>query len=96
MKFWKQTLRYRIVRNEKKGLLTGKKSFCKETENFLPSGKKQSFALNYLKFGRLIATTTHPAAVRAICICADGRNIHRFYCFLFQAFPETTAKPRII
>ena len=45
----KQTLRYRIVRNEKKGSLTVKKSFCKETENVLPSGKKQLFALNYLK-----------------------------------------------
>ena len=25
-----------------------------------------------------------------------GKNIHRFYCFLYQTFSETTAKPRII
>ena len=34
------------MRKENKGLLTGKKSFCKEAENFFPSGKKQLFALN--------------------------------------------------
>ena len=28
-----------IVRNEKKALLTGKKSFCKEAKNIFPSGK---------------------------------------------------------
>ena len=33
----KQTLRYRIVRNEKMGL-TGKKSFCKEAGEFFPLG----------------------------------------------------------
>ena len=33
----------------KKVLLTGKKSFRKEAENFLPSGKKQLFALKLSK-----------------------------------------------
>ena len=55
------------MRNEKKDLLIGKKSFCKEAEIFFPSGKKQLFALKlsksnqfkHLQFGRLIATTTH-------------------------------------
>ena len=39
-------MRYRIVGNEKKSSLTGKKSFCKEAEKiYFPSGKKQLFVL---------------------------------------------------
>ena len=34
---------------KKKGSLTGKKSSCKEAENFFPSGKKQLFALKLSK-----------------------------------------------
>ena len=43
VKPWKQTLRYRIVRNEKSSP-TVKKAFPRRLRQFFPSGKKQVFA----------------------------------------------------
>ena len=84
--------------------LTGKKSFCKEADNFFPLKRNNYLPLNYLKEISLsIWSSSHrdinsPSCCECsvICICGDGRNIHHFYCFLYQTFPQTTAEKRII
>ena len=85
--------------------LTGKKSFCKEADNFFPSGKKQLFALKLSKrnqFKHLVVSSrekTHPAAARAVqfAYVAMGEIfIVSTVFFFYQIFPQTTAKSRIM